>query len=75
MNTVTATKMETTAARATQLKARIAGTFYLLTFVLGAVALVMGSGMPVANIIATFPYIGVTVLFYWLFKPVSKTLS
>lgn len=54
---------------------RMAGVFYLGTFVTGLVALAFGSGMEVANAIATVCYVGVTVLFYVLFKPVNPTVS
>ena len=54
---------------------RIAGLFYLGTFVTGMVALAAGTGMAVANAIATLCYVGVTVLFYVLFRRVSPTLS
>ena len=56
-------------------KARIAGVFYLLTFVTGVIALVSVSGRFVANLIATACYIAVTLLFYDLFKPVNRNLS
>jgi hypothetical protein len=55
--------------------ARLAGIFYLLTFVTGVASLLLGSGMVAANAIATISYVGVTVLFYWLFKPVDARLS
>ena len=54
---------------------RLAGAFYLGTFATGLIALGFGSGMEVANAIATVCYIGVTVLFYLLFKPVNQPLS
>lgn len=54
---------------------RLAGVFYLGTFVTGIVALAFGTGMEIANVIATLCYIAVTVLFYILFKPVSQPLS
>lgn len=57
------------------IKARIAGVFYLLTFATGVFALLSVNGALVANLIATVCYVGVTVLFYDLFKPVSKTIS
>jgi hypothetical protein len=56
------------------LKARIAGVFYLLTFVTGFAAMAM-AGWTVANMISTVCYVFVTVLFYSLFKPVSAVLS
>jgi hypothetical protein len=56
-------------------KARIAGVFYLLTFVTGALALAVASDRLIANLIATASYIAVTVLFYDMFRPVNKSLS
>jgi hypothetical protein len=56
-------------------KARIAGVFYLLTFITGIYALVSVSGRLEANLIATVCYIAVTLLFYDLFKPVNRSLS
>jgi hypothetical protein len=54
---------------------RLAGVFYLGTFVAGIAALALGTGMAVANALATVCYIGVTVLFYVLFKPVNPGVS
>jgi uncharacterized protein DUF4386 len=54
---------------------RVAGLFYLGTFVSGIAAVVAGTGMTIANAIATLCYIGVTVMFYVLFKPVNGVLS
>src|ERR1700694_914256 len=61
-------------------KARMAGVFYLLTFVGGVFALVLRRRPGViyfyaANLLATAAYIAVTLLFYDLFKPVNKGLS
>jgi len=57
-------------------KARIAGVFYLLTFLTGGFALVVRSGLGVAaGVVAGACYIAVTLLFYDLFKPVNRTLS
>jgi len=56
-------------------KARIAGVFYLLTFVTGALALAVANGRLIANLIATASYIAVTILFYDMFRPVNKSLS
>jgi hypothetical protein len=56
-------------------KARIAGAFYLLTFVAGVLALVSVSGRLAANLIATASYVAVTLLFYDIFKPVNKSIS
>jgi hypothetical protein len=58
-----------------RVKARVAGVFYLLTFVTGAFALVFVSGRLVTNLIATACYIVVILLFYDLFKPVNRRLS
>jgi hypothetical protein len=61
-------------------KARMAGVFYLLTFVGGVFALVFGRRPGVvyfyaANLLATAAYIAVTLLFYNLFKPVNRSIS
>ncbi len=69
------TGMNPIAEASPNLKARIAGVFYLLTFVTGVFALVSSSGRLVANLIATVCYLAVTLLFYDLFKPVNKNLS
>src|SRR5262245_46368775 len=66
-----------TAARGTSVRttARIAGVFYLLTFVTGSLALVSGGAKVAANLLASASYLGVTLLFYGLFKPVSRGVS
>jgi hypothetical protein len=57
-------------------KARIAGVFYLLTFLTGGVALfVRGRLGFAAGLIAGACYIAVTLLFYYMFKPVNRSLS
>ena len=56
-------------------KARIAGVFYLLTFVTGALALAVVNGRLIANLVATGSYVAVTLLFYDIFKPVNRRLS
>ena len=56
-------------------KARIAGVFYLITFVMGTVALMWVPGRFAANLIAGAAYVAVTLLFYEIFKPVNKTIS
>jgi Domain of unknown function (DUF4386) len=59
-----------------RLKATAAGVFYLLTIVLGGVALSVHGRLGVAvDLVATACYIAVTALFYDLFKPVDKSLS
>ncbi len=55
--------------------ARWAGVCYLGTFVTGLVALAAGTGLAIANGIATICYVGVTLLFYTLFKATSVHLS
>ena len=59
-------------------KARIAGIFYLLTILFGALAAVSKSGSTyesIANLLATAAYLVVTLLFYSLFKPVNAIVS
>lgn len=56
-------------------RGRLAGVFYLGTFVTGIVALALRARMDTANMLATLCYIGVTVLFYVIFKPVNRTVS
>jgi hypothetical protein len=56
-------------------KGRIAGLVYTVTFVSGTIALVSPAVRTPANLIATASYVVVTLLFYDLFKPVSRTLS
>jgi len=55
--------------------ARIAGVFYLITFVAGSASLALSSGKLAADLIANVAYVGVTVLFYKIFKPVNKNIS
>lgn len=56
--------------------ARIAGVFYLLTFLTGASALFVRGGPGVAlGLVAGACYIAVTLLFYFIFKPVNRNLS
>src|SRR6266849_4206157 len=68
--------MERIAEASPRLKARIAGAFYLLTFLTGGVALfVRGRLGSAAGLIAGACYIAVTLLFYDMFKPVNRSLS
>ncbi len=67
--------MERNAEASPKFKARIAGVFYLITFVTGVLALVSTNGRSAANLIATACYVAVTLLFYSLFKPVSRGIS
>ena len=55
--------------------ARIAGVFYLITFVAGSIELAFPTGRIAANLIADAAYLAVTVLFYRMFKPVGPKLS
>jgi len=56
--------------------ARIAGVFYLFTFLTGGLALfVRGRLGMAAGLIAGACYIVVTLLFYHLFKPVNRNLA
>jgi hypothetical protein len=56
-------------------RARIAGVFYLITFVAGSIALASARNRSLANLVATGAYVAVTLLFYGLFRPVSRTVS
>ena len=56
-------------------KARIAGVFYLITFVAGSASLALTSGKLSVDLIAELAYVGVTVVFYQIFKPVNKNIS
>ncbi len=67
---------EPTADQSPQLKARIAGVFYLLTILTGASALVVpGPLRSTILLCSTVCYIVVTVLFYWLFRAVRRNIS
>jgi len=56
--------------------ARIAGVFYLLTFVSGVIALVVRGTVGVSGgLVAAACYVVVTLLFYDMFTPVNRKLS
>ncbi len=68
--------VERIAEASPRFKAKIAGVFYLLTFLTGGFALfVRGRLGFAADLIATACYIAVTLLFYDMFKPVNRSLS
>ena len=57
-------------------RARMAGVFYLLTFVTGIFALLVRSRLgSAAGLIAAACYVALTLLFYYIFKPVNRKLS
>ena len=56
-------------------KARIAGVFYLITFVMGVVALMSVPARFAANLAAALSYIVVALLFHEIFRPVDKVVS
>ena len=62
------------AATSPALQARIAGAFYLVTVAAGAVAFLKPSAVA-AGVIAGASYVGVTVILYFLFKPVNNGVS
>ena len=70
--------MERIAEASPRFRARIAGVLYLLTMVTGILALKFVTGgrqWLVTNLIATACYIAVTLLLYYIFKPVNRSLS
>jgi hypothetical protein len=58
-----------------QVWARIAGVLYLITYLTGIVALTGGRGRLVAELLSTACYVGVTLAFFFLFRPVSRPLA
>lgn len=58
-----------------QTYARTAGALYVVTIVAGTAALLLSSGQVAANLVAALAYVGVTILFFFLFEPVDRGLS
>src|SRR5271165_7320064 len=59
-------------------RARLAGTFYFLNIVTSLVAFSGKGGLwlgVTSGLAATATYVAVTVLLYYLFKPVNRTVS
>jgi hypothetical protein len=75
----TAVTMERIAEASPRLKAKLAGVFYLLTILMGVVALFARGKLGFAgeriDLSAGACYMAVTLLFYDLFKPVNRSLS
>ena len=72
----TAVMKERIAVASPRFTARIAGGFYFLTFLTGGFALFERSRLALAaGLIAAVCYVIVTLLFYVIFKPVSRSLS
>jgi len=61
--------------RSPQTLARTAGALYVITILAGLLALFSPGARIVANLVAGISYVAVTILFYFLFQPVSKGLS
>lgn len=55
--------------------ARMAAAFYVMTILAGASSLLIKDGVVTVNVIADVSYMVVTLLFYFLFKPVNPRLS
>jgi hypothetical protein len=57
-------------------RARMAGLFYLLTFVTGMFGMQVRSRLGLAaEVIAAGCYVAVTLLFYYIFRPVNRSVS
>jgi hypothetical protein len=76
MSMTAAVMMERIAGASPRLKAKIAGVFYLITFLTGGLALFIHGRLGfAAGLVAGACYIAVTLLFYFIFKPVNRSLS
>lgn len=58
-----------------QFYARLAGSLYVLTIITGSLPFFFATGRLMMNLIAASSYIAVTVLFYFIFRPVNRGLS
>lgn len=69
--------MDQLAETSPTLKARVAGSFYLLSIVFGilGVTVTRGSVGLAANLVGIVCYVAVTLILYDLFKPVNKIVS
>ena len=56
-------------------RARMAGAFYTVTFLAGTLALVAPGLAMAANMVAGASYVVVTILFYFLFRPVNGEVA
>ena len=76
MSMSTGAMTERIAEASPRFKARMAGVFYVLTILTGVFALFVRGRLGVtAGLIAGACYIAVTLLFYYIFKPVNRRLS
>ena len=72
----TAAVIQPMAGASPRCTAKVAGAFYLLTFISGISALfVRGRVGIMLGFAAGISYVAVTLLFYALFKPVSRKVS
>ena len=70
--------MEPPLEESPHVKARVAGAFYVITIITSLFGYFPARGTPlghVANLIAGAAYLVVTLLLYYLLKPVSRSLS
>ena len=68
--------MKQTEEQSPSRQARIAGLFYLLTIVAGMAGLFFHGRLALAtNLLAGFAYMAVTILFYFIFSAVSRSIS